>query len=83
MSTCSTYKTVAESSVMAEGPSHSLVLSIESINVSFSYYPWDLQGKNTEVVCYSLLLFLKEIIKAKRTGNKSINKKMSVITKSF
>ena len=61
MSTCSTYKTVAESSVMAEDPSHSLVLNIESINVTFSYCPRDFQGKNTEVVCHSLLLFLKEI----------------------
>ena len=54
-------KTLAESSVMAEGPSHSLVHNIESINVSISYCPWDFQGKNTEVVCHSLLLFLKEI----------------------
>ena len=46
---------------MAEGPSHSLVRNIESINVSFSYCLWDFQGKNTEVVCHSLLLFLKEI----------------------
>ena len=61
MSTRSTSKTVAESSVMAEDPSHSLVINIESINVSFSYCPRDFQGKNTEVVCYSLLLFLKEI----------------------